>query len=170
MSNLFIANNKRHWRPSIGFIVNFEQISHIALNSSLLTLKKSSKKKKLPKSSLPQHFIKNLICNFLLITIDMQQLYMSGICIALLFHFLLSSRPLQTASNEKRKLFLKTKYVEAATRGVLCERVFLEISQNSLENNFIKKRLWDRCFPVDFVKFVRTPFLQNTSGQLLLNM
>ena len=60
--------------------------------------------------------------------------------------------------------------VEAATRGVLCERVFLEISQNSQENNFIKKRLWDRCFPVDFVKFVRTPFLQNTSGQLLLNM
>ena len=64
----------------------------------------------------------------------MQQLHMSGTCIALLFHFLLSSRPLQTASNEKRKLFLKTKYVEAATRGVLCERVFLEISQNSQEN------------------------------------
>ena len=31
-----------------------------------------------------------------------------------------------------------------------------------------KKRLWQRCFPVNFVKFVRTPFLQNTSGRLLL--
>ena len=42
----------------------------------------------------------------------MQQLYKSGTCIALLFHFLLSLRPLQTASNEKRKLFLKTQYVK----------------------------------------------------------
>ena len=32
----------------------------------------------------------------------------------------------------------------------------------------LKKRLWHRCFPVDFAKFLRTPFLQNTSGQLLL--
>ena len=30
--------------------------------------------------------------------------------------------------------------------------------------NFIKKRLWRRCFPVNFAKFIRTPFLQNTSG------
>ena len=137
MSNLFIANNKRrHWRRSIGLIVNFEQISHIALNSLLLTLNKSPRKK----SFLALHFIKNLVCNFLLITIDMQQLHMSGTCIALLFQFLLSSRPLQTASNEKRKLFLKTKYVEAATRGVLCERVFLEISQNSQENTSARVR------------------------------
>ena len=34
--------------------------------------------------------------------------------------------------------------------------------------NFIKKRLWHRCFPGNFAKFSRTPFLQNTSGRLLL--
>ena len=34
--------------------------------------------------------------------------------------------------------------------------------------NFIKKRLWHRCFPVNFVKFLRIPFLQKTPGQLLL--
>ena len=34
--------------------------------------------------------------------------------------------------------------------------------------NFIKKRLWHRCFTVNFAKCLRTPFLQNTSGQLLL--
>ena len=28
----------------------------------------------------------------------------------------------------------------------------------------LKKKLWHRCFPVNFVKFLRTPFLQNTSG------
>ena len=70
---------------------------------------------------------------------------------------------------------------EAATRGVLCKKVLLEIWQNSQENNCakvsflinlqaLKKRLWHRCFPVDFVKFLRTPFLQNTSGRLLLYM
>ena len=32
----------------------------------------------------------------------------------------------------------------------------------------LKKRLWHRCFPVNFIKFLRTPFLQNTSGRLLL--
>ena len=31
----------------------------------------------------------------------------------------------------------------------------------------IKKRFWQRCSPVNFVKFLRPPFLQNTSrGQL----
>ena len=32
----------------------------------------------------------------------------------------------------------------------------------------LKKGLWHRCFPVNFLKFPRTPFLQNTSGRLLL--
>ena len=34
---------------------------------------------------------------------------------------------------------------------------------------WLKKRLWRRCFPVDFAKFLRTPFLQITSRRLLLN-
>ena len=34
-------------------------------------------------------------------------------------------------------------------------------------NNFIKKTLQYRCFPVNFEKFLRTPFLQNTFGRLL---
>ena len=32
----------------------------------------------------------------------------------------------------------------------------------------LKKRLWHRCFTVNFQKFLRTPYLQNTSGWLLL--
>ena len=32
----------------------------------------------------------------------------------------------------------------------------------------LKKRFWHRCFPVNFAKFLMTPFLLNTSGQLLL--
>ena len=34
----------------------------------------------------------------------------------------------------------------------------------------LKKRLWRRCFPVNVKKFQRTPFLQNTSGRLLLKI
>ena len=28
----------------------------------------------------------------------------------------------------------------------------------------LKNRLWHRCFPVDFAKFLRTPYLQNATG------
>ena len=49
--------------------------------------------------------------------------------------------------------------------------------QNSQENTcaglipatLFKKRLWLRCFLVKFAKFLRTPFLQNISGRVLLN-
>ena len=34
----------------------------------------------------------------------------------------------------------------------------------------LRKRLWHRYFPVNFVKFLRAPFLQNTSGRLLLDL
>ena len=33
----------------------------------------------------------------------------------------------------------------------------------------LKKRLWHKCFLVNFAKFLRTTFLQNTSGRLLLS-
>ena len=36
--------------------------------------------------------------------------------------------------------------------------------------SFWKERLWHKCFHEDFVKFLRTSFLQNTSGQLLLSL
>ena len=63
---------------------------------------------------------------------------------------------------------------EAVTRGAQSKKVFSEISQDSQENTglrpatLFKNRLWHRCFPVNFPKFLRTFFLQNTSGQLLL--
>ena len=66
---------------------------------------------------------------------------------------------------------------EAATGGVLFKKVFLEISQNSQENicvrvsflikkrpaHLLKKRPWHRCFPVNFVKLLKTPFFSRTS-------
>ena len=62
--------------------------------------------------------------------------------------------------------------------------MFLEISQNSQENtcagvsfsiklqalarSFIKKETWHRCFPVNFAKFPRAPFLTKRLRWLLL--
>ena len=44
--------------------------------------------------------------------------------------------------------------------------MFLGILQNSQENTFA--RAWQRCFPVNFVKFLRTPFLTEHLWWLLL--
>ena len=70
---------------------------------------------------------------------------------------------------------------EAATGGVLQKKVSLKISQNSQENTcarvsflrsatLLKKRLWHRLFPVNFAKFLRTPFLQSASRRLPLKI
>ena len=66
---------------------------------------------------------------------------------------------------------------------VIFKKVFLKISKHSQGNTFVrvfsliqllfnktllKRRLWHRCFPVNYVKLLKAPFLQNTSGRLLL--
>ena len=52
----------------------------------------------------------------------------------------------------------------------LCQSLFFNKVAGLEAYNFIKKRHWHRCFPVNFAKFLRTPFLQNTSGRLILNV
>ena len=68
-------------------------------------------------------------------------------------------------------------FSEVATRGVLCKKVFLEISKNSKENacastlgEFLSQneRLTHKRLPVSFVKFLRTASLQSTSERRLL--
>ena len=54
-------------------------------------------------------------------------------------------------------------------RGVL--RNFAKFKGKHLKPaTLLKKRLWHRCFPVNFAKFVRTPFLQKTYGRPLLTV
>ena len=69
---------------------------------------------------------------------------------------------------------------EVATRGVLQDKVFLEISENSPENTcakvkarpatLSKKRLWHRYFSVNFAKFLRAPFFTEHLWWLLLEL
>ena len=66
-----------------------------------------------------------------------------------------------------------TNFRRSHQRCSMKKGVLKEISQNSQGNicsrvSFLKKRLWHRCLPMNFVKFLRTPFLQNTTGRLLL--
>ena len=48
----------------------------------------------------------------------------------------------------------------------LCKSLFLNKVAGPV--TLLLKKLWHKSFPLNFVKFLRTPFLQNTSGGLLL--
>ena len=50
----------------------------------------------------------------------------------------------------------------------LCQSLFFNEVAGLRPATLLKKRLWYRCFPVNFAKFLRTLFLQSTSGRLLL--
>ena len=76
------------------------------------------------------------------------------------------------------------KRCRSSHRRCSIKKVFLEISQNLQENTcarvsfliklqawpttLLKKRLWQRCFPVNFVKFLRRPFFTEHLRWLLL--
>ena len=51
----------------------------------------------------------------------------------------------------------------------LCQSLFFNKVAGLSPAALLRKRLWHRCFPVNFAKFRRTPFLQSTSGRLLLD-
>ena len=50
----------------------------------------------------------------------------------------------------------------------LCQSLFFNKVAGLRPAILLKKRLCHRCYPLDFVEFLRIPFLQNTSGRLLL--
>ena len=68
------------------------------------------------------------------------------------------------------------KHAEVVVQRCSVKKVFLEILSNSQENTWarvsflISCRLWHRCFPVNFAKFLRTPFFMEHLWWLLLNM
>ena len=47
----------------------------------------------------------------------------------------------------------------------LCQSLFFNTVRPA---TLLIKRPWHRCFPLNSAKFLRTPFLQNISGRLLL--
>ena len=51
----------------------------------------------------------------------------------------------------------------------MCQSLFLNKAASMRPATLLKKRLWHRCIPVNFAKFLRTPILQNTSSGCFRN-
>ena len=60
--------------------------------------------------------------------------------------------------------------LEKFTGKNLCQSLFFYEVAGLRPVTLLKKKLWHRCYPVNFAKFLKTPFLQNTSGRLLLKI
>ena len=54
------------------------------------------------------------------------------------------------------------------TEKHLCQRPYFNKVADLRPETLLKKRLWHRCFPVNFAKFLRTPFLTEHLWWLLL--
>ena len=76
----------------------------------------------------------------------------------------LSSEAVVRMCSAKKMLF---KYFAKSTKEHLCQSLFFNIKLLR-PATLLKKRLWHRYFPVNLAKFLRAPFLQNTSVRLLL--
>ena len=68
--------------------------------------------------------------------------------------------------SSRLQMFFKIGVLETFTDFTgkhLCWSLFL-IKLQAYACNFIKRRIQNKCFPVKFAKFLKTPFLQNSSG------
>ena len=78
--------------------------------------------------------------------------------------------PMKNRSSHQR-CFIKTVVLKNFEK-LTGKHLYQSLSFNKVEGlrpaTLLKKRLWHMCFLVNFAKFLRTPFLQNTSGRLLL--
>ena len=52
----------------------------------------------------------------------------------------------------------------------LCQSLFLNKVTGLRPATLLKKSLWHKCFPVNFAKFLRTPFLLNTCEFVLIKI
>ena len=83
---------------------------------------------------------------------------------ALLFALLYPSIASPTSRSSRPEVFCK----KGALRN-FAKFLGKHLCQSLMPATLIKKRLWHRCFPVNFAKFLRTPFLTEHLQWLLLN-
>ena len=55
-------------------------------------------------------------------------------------------------------------------RKQMCLSLFFNTAAGLRTATLLKKRLWQRWFPVNFAEFLRTPFLNNNPRRLLLSI
>ena len=52
----------------------------------------------------------------------------------------------------------------------MCPGLFFDKGAGLRPVTLLKRRVWHRCFSIDFAKFLRKQFLQNNSGKLVLTI
>ena len=78
-----------------------------------------------------------------------------------------SNENLTVRSNHQRCSIIKgvlRNFAKFTGKQHQCQNLILNKVAGLSPATLLKKRLWHRCFPVNFAKFLRMPFLQNTSG------
>ena len=85
--------------------------------------------------------------------------------------------PLFTENSSRPEVFCKTGVLKnflKCTRKDLCQSLFFNKVADLRAATLLKRGLWNRCFPLNFKIFLRTPLVaasaQNTSGRLLLEV
>ena len=74
--------------------------------------------------------------------------------------------------NSRPEVFCKEAVLRSFTKFTgkhLYQSLFFNKATGLRSSTLLKKRLWDRCFPVNFVKFLRIPFLTEYLWRLLLD-
>ena len=56
----------------------------------------------------------------------------------------------------------RTELIRKIHRKYLCQRLFFNKVVSLRSATLLKKNIWRKCFPVNYAKFLKTPFLQNT--------
>ena len=76
-------------------------------------------------------------------------------------------KPLQKSQKQPPEVFFKRWVLKTFVKfkwKYLCQSLFFNKVAGFGPATLLKKRLWHRCFPVNFAKFLETPFLLNNSG------
>ena len=74
---------------------------------------------------------------------------------------------LTTTRSSRPEVFCKNGTLENKTKFTgkhLCQGIFFTKVSGLKPGTLFKKKLWHRCFPVNFARFLGTPFLLNISG------
>ena len=100
-------------------------------------------------------------------------LFINLFCTKFSFLFFLLTVLFNNLQNSHQRCSMKKGVLRNFTKFTgkhLCQRLLFNKVAGLRPATLLKMSLWHRCFPVNFVKFLRTPFLKNTSGRLLLNL
>ena len=65
------------------------------------------------------------------------------------------------------KMFSRNTFIKKNTKSTFSRKMSISGLKYGDFSNLLKKRLWHRCFPVNFAKFLKTPFLKEHPQWLL---